>query len=44
MRFHEPYFAHYTSDDLDLVFTEAGLGVQATWTSYLSKIIVCRKR
>jgi ubiquinone/menaquinone biosynthesis C-methylase UbiE len=44
MRFHEPYFAHYTSDDLDRVFAEAGLGVQATWTSYLSKIIVCRKR
>lgn len=43
IRFHEPYFASYATDDLDAVFHDAGLVRQAAWTSFLAKAIVCRK-
>ena len=42
-RFHEPYYRHYIQDDLDGVFAAAGLGPQATWTAFFSKVIVRRK-
>lgn len=43
VRFHEPYFHHYTSDDLDALFNEAGLEVQNQSLAFLSKVMV-RKR
>lgn len=42
-RFHEPYFRHYTIDDLDGVFTSAGLCAIGTWPAFLSKVMVRRK-
>lgn len=42
-RFHEPYFRHYAIDDLDAVFDAAGLARAATFTAFLSKIMVRRK-
>lgn len=43
VRFHEPYFENYATDDLDAVFGGAGLVPQATWSSFLAKVIVARK-
>jgi ubiquinone/menaquinone biosynthesis C-methylase UbiE len=43
-RFHEPYFRHYTIDDLDGVFTAVGLHAVATWPAFLSKLMVRRKQ
>jgi ubiquinone/menaquinone biosynthesis C-methylase UbiE len=43
-RFHEPYFRHYTIDDLDGAFTSQGLCGVATWSAFLSKIMVRRKQ
>ncbi|MBL8565015.1 MAG: class I SAM-dependent methyltransferase [Hyphomicrobiaceae bacterium] len=42
-RFHEPYYRHYTIDDLDAVFN--GVGLQAVgWSpAFLSKVMVRRK-
>ena len=42
-RFHEPYYEHYASDDLICMFRSAKLEVQATFTAFLSKVIVCSK-
>ena len=42
-RFHEPYYRHYAIDDLDAVFTAAGLAAVSWWPSFLSKVIVRRK-
>ena len=42
-RFHEPYYRHYAIDDLDAVFTAAGLEPQLTETPFLSKLMVRRK-
>jgi ubiquinone/menaquinone biosynthesis C-methylase UbiE len=42
-RFHEPYFRHYTIDDLDAAFNSAGLPALATWPAFLSKIMVRSK-
>jgi SAM-dependent methyltransferase len=42
-RFHEPYYRHYAIDDLDALFTEAGLLPQETATAFLSKMMVRRK-
>lgn len=42
-RYHEPYYRHYAIDDLEQVFTEAGLGAEATSTAFLSKMMVRRK-
>ena len=44
VRFHEPYFAHYAADDLEAMFTSAGLTQQATSQAFLSKVIVCTKQ
>jgi ubiquinone/menaquinone biosynthesis C-methylase UbiE len=44
VRFHEPYFAHYATDDLDAMLSEAGLGAQATSQAFLSKVVSARKR
>jgi len=43
VRFHEPYFESYATDDLDGIFREAGLLPHASWTSFLAKVVVCRK-
>ena len=40
VRFHEPYFAHYATDDLETMLTEAGLAVQETTLAFLSKAMV----
>ena len=44
VRFHEPYFAHYATDDLDAMFAAAGLAHQETSHAFLSKVMVRRKR
>ena len=43
-RFHEPYFRHYAIDDLDALFTAAGLEADTTATPFLSKLMVRVKR
>jgi hypothetical protein len=43
-RFHEPYFRHYSIDDLDALFTAAGLEADAASTPFLSKLMVRVKR
>jgi len=43
VRFHEPYYRHYSVDDLDAMFTAAGLAAQASWTSFLAKVLVRTK-
>jgi ubiquinone/menaquinone biosynthesis C-methylase UbiE len=40
VRFHEPYFRHYTIDDLDGMFTAAGLAPVTTDLAFLSKVMV----
>ena len=42
-RFHEPYYRHYAIDDLDALFTAAGLEPELTTTPFLSKLMVRRK-
>jgi ubiquinone/menaquinone biosynthesis C-methylase UbiE len=42
-RFHEPYYRHYTVDDLDGLFSEAGLMAQEFWLAFMSKVMVRRK-
>jgi ubiquinone/menaquinone biosynthesis C-methylase UbiE len=44
VRFHEPYFAHYATDDLDAMLGKAGLDVRETSQAFLSKVIAARKR
>lgn len=44
VRFHEPFYRHYATDDLAGLFSDAGLTVERVWTSFLSKVIACRKR
>ncbi len=46
-RFHEPYYLDYLTDPLDGpdgVFARAGLAPVQSYTAFLSKIVVCRKR
>jgi ubiquinone/menaquinone biosynthesis C-methylase UbiE len=43
-RFHEPYYRHYAVDDLDAMFTAAGLEAGTTSTPFLSKLMVRVKR
>jgi len=43
-RFHEPYFRHYAIDDLDGMFSSAGLEPDMTTTPFLAKLLVRRKR
>jgi ubiquinone/menaquinone biosynthesis C-methylase UbiE len=42
-RFHEPYYRHYTIDDLDSAFEAAGLAAIAAWPAFLSKVMVRSK-
>ncbi len=42
-RFHEPYYRHYATDDLERMFTGAGLLPEATSLAFLSKMMVRRK-
>jgi len=44
VRFHEPYYRSYAIDDLDGMFSAAGLEPHAMATAYLSKLLVRRKR
>ena len=43
-RFHEPYFRHYSTDDLDGMFEAAGLERDVTSTPFLAKLMARRKR
>lgn len=43
VRFHEPFYRHYAIDDLEAVFTEAGLEPVETEHVFLSKMMVRRK-
>lgn len=43
VRFHEPYFESYAVEDLDHLFAMAGLAPEASWTSFLAKVMVRRK-
>lgn len=43
-RFHEPYYWHYSTDDLDGMFEAAGLEPNMTTTPFLSKMMVRVKR
>ena len=43
VRFHEPYFRHYAIDDLDGLFTSAGLTPVSTSLAFLSKVMARRK-
>ncbi len=43
-RFHEPYYRHYAIDDLEGMFTAAGLEPELTTIPFLSKLMVRRKR
>jgi len=42
-RFHEPYFRHYTTDDLEGMLSAAGLFVRTSSLAFLSKVIVADK-
>ena len=42
-RFHEPYYRHYATDDLDATFAAAGLEADMTTTPFLSKLMVRRR-
>ena len=43
VRFHEPYFRHYSIDDLDGLFASAGLEKVSTETAFLSKVMARKK-
>lgn len=43
VRFHEPYYRHYATDDLAAMFRAAGLEPNETQLSFLSKVMTCRK-
>ncbi len=43
VRFHEPYFRHYSIDDLDALFTSVGLAPASDDTAFLSKLVTRRK-
>ena len=42
-RFHEPYYENYIADDLDRLFTDAGLVAESAAPIFLSKLMVRRK-
>jgi ubiquinone/menaquinone biosynthesis C-methylase UbiE len=44
VRFHEPYFAHYATDDLATMLAQAGLEPQETLQAFLSKVVTACKR
>jgi hypothetical protein len=39
-RFHEPYYRHYSIDDLDGMFTAARLTLRSQSLAFLSKLMV----
>jgi hypothetical protein len=43
-RFHEPYFRDYAVDDLEAMFSAAGLAPESMSTPYLSKLMARRKQ
>ena len=43
VRFHEPYYRHYVIDDLDGLFSDAGLAPVKAEPIFLSKLMVRRK-
>jgi ubiquinone/menaquinone biosynthesis C-methylase UbiE len=43
-RFHEPYYRSYAIDDLEAIFSDAGLAPQSTSTPYLAKLMARVKR
>ncbi len=43
VRFHEPYYLDYLGDDLDALLRDADLLATASWTAFLSKVMVRRK-
>lgn len=43
VRFHEPYYRQYAIDDLDAVFSGAGLARENEKLAFLSKVMVRRK-
>ena len=43
-RFHEPYYRHYTIDDITGVFNDVGLEAVEQSTAFLAKMMVWRKR
>jgi SAM-dependent methyltransferase len=40
VRFHEPYYRHYSIDDLEQLFETAGLAVRERALPFLSKLMV----
>ena len=42
-RFHEPYYAQYTTDDLDGLFSACGLAPASSRDVFLSKLMARRK-
>jgi ubiquinone/menaquinone biosynthesis C-methylase UbiE len=43
VRFHEPYYRHYAIDDLDGLFTSAGLLARETHLPFMAKMLVCER-
>jgi len=43
VRFHEPYYRHYSIDDLDAMFADAGMSAELSEPVFLSKLMVRRK-
>lgn len=43
-RFHEPYYRGYAVDDLEAMFTAAGLAPESMSTPYLAKLMARRKQ
>lgn len=43
VRFHEPYYRSYAIDDLNTLFTGAGLEPTAHELAFLAKVVTCRK-
>jgi ubiquinone/menaquinone biosynthesis C-methylase UbiE len=44
VRFHEPYYRQYAIEDLEALFTAAGLEAETTSTAFLSKLMSRRKQ
>ena len=41
--FHEPYYRSYLTEDVEALFTDAGLDLTASWPAFLSKVLVFEK-
>jgi ubiquinone/menaquinone biosynthesis C-methylase UbiE len=41
--FHEPYYTSYLTCDLERLFADAGLELEAAWPAFVSKVFVFRK-